>query len=105
MRVRIAGVPEGAIKASTAFTVSSNPFGELGRLSCDELLLRQIAKETGGDYYREEDMKRLLDVLGPASDRREKIREIQLWQSYWWFVPIILMLTAEWVIRRVKGLV
>ena len=105
VRVRIAGVPEGAIKASTAFTVSSNPFGELGRLSCDELLLRQIAKETGGDYYREEDMKRLLDVLGPASDRREKIRETQLWQSYWWFVPIILMLTAEWVIRRVKGLV
>ena len=105
VRVRIAGVPEGVIKASTAFTVSSNPFGELGRLSCDELLLRQIAKESGGQYYREEDMTRLIDVLGPASDRREIIRETQLWQSYWWFVPIMLLLAAEWILRRVKGLV
>ena len=105
VRVRIAGVPEGVIKASTAFTVSSNPFGELGRLSCDELLLRQIAKESGGEYYREEEMNRLIDVLGPASDRREIIRETQLWQSYWWFVPIMLLLTAEWILRRVKGLV
>ena len=105
VRVRIAGVPEGVIKASTAFTVSSNPFGELGRLSCDELLLRQIAKESGGEYYREEEMNRLIDVLGPASDRREIIRETQLWQSYWWFVPIMLLLTTEWILRRVKGLV
>ena len=105
VRVRIAGVPEGAIKASTAFTVSSNPFGELGRLNCDELLLRQIAKTSGGQYYREEDMKRLIDVLGPASDRREIVKETQLWQSYWWFVPIMLLLTAEWTLRRVKGLV
>ena len=105
VRVRIAGIPEGAIKASTAFTVSSNPFGELGQLNCDELLLRQIAKETGGEYYREEEMKRLIDILGPATDRREKIRETQLWRSYWWFVPIMLMLAAEWIMRRVKGLV
>ena len=105
VRVRIPGVPEEAIKASTAFTVSSNPFGELGRLSCDELLLRQIVKDSGGQYYREEDMHRLVDKLGPASDRREVVREIHLWQSYWWFVPIMVLLTAEWVLRRVKGLV
>jgi len=105
VKVRIPGVPEGAITVGTAFTVSSNPFGELGRLNCDELLLRQIAKESGGHYYGEQDMKRLIDVLGPESDRREIIREIQLWQSYWWFVPIMLLLTAEWILRRVKGLV
>jgi len=68
-------------------------------------LLRQIAKESGGQYYREEDMRRIIDVLGPASNRREEIRETQLWESYWWFVPIMLLLTAEWILRRVKGLV
>ncbi len=105
VRVRIPGVPDGLIKASTAFTVAANPFGELGRLHCDELLLRQIAKDSGGEYYREEEMQRLVELLGPASDHREITEEIQLWQSYWWFVPIMLLLTAEWILRRTKGLV
>ena len=105
VRVRIPGVPDGLIKASTAFTVATNPFGELGRLHCDELLLRQIAKDSGGEYYREEEMQRLVELLGPASDHREITEEIQLWQSYWWFVPIMLLLTAEWILRRTKGLV
>ena len=87
VRVRIPGVPDGLIKASTAFTVASNPFGELGRLHCDELLLRQIAKDSGGEYYREEEMQRLVELPGPASDHREITEEIQLWQSYWWFAP------------------
>ena len=105
VRVRIPGVPDGLIKASTAFTVASNPFGELGRLHCDELLLRQIAKDSGGEYYREEEMQRLVELLGPASDHREITEEIQLWQSYWWFAPIMLLLTTEWILRRTKGLV
>ena len=105
VRVRIPGVPDGLIKASTAFTVATNPFGELGRLHCDELLLRQIAKDSGGEYYREEEMQRLVELLGPASDHREITEEIQLWQSYWWFAPIMLLLTTEWILRRTKGLV
>jgi len=105
VRVRLPGVPDEAIKASTAFTVAINPFGELGRLHCDELLLRQVASDSGGDYYREEEMRRLIDTLGPVSDRREVVEEIVLWQSYWWFVPIMLLLSAEWILRRVKGMV
>ena len=105
VRVRLPGVPDDAIKATTAFTVASNPFGELGRLHCDELLLKQIASDSGGSYHREEAMRRLIDTLAPASDRSQKIEELALWQSYWWFIPVILLLTAEWVLRRVKGMV
>jgi hypothetical protein len=105
VRVRLPGIPDDAIKARTAFTVASNPFGELGRLHCDELLLKQIASDSGGHYYREEDLRRLIETLGPASDRREITKETALWQSYWWFIPIMLLLTAEWILRRVKGMV
>ena len=105
VKVRLPGVPEEAVKASTAFTVASNPFGELGRLHCDELTLRQMAADSGGNYFREEDLRRLVDVLGPASDQRDIVEETVLWQSYWWFVPVMLLLTLEWVLRRVKGLV
>ncbi|MDP7011064.1 MAG: VWA domain-containing protein [Verrucomicrobiota bacterium] len=105
VRVRLPEVPEEAIKVSTAFTVATNPFGELGRLHCDEHLLKQVASDSGGDYYREEEMHRLIEALGPASDRREIVEEIVLWQSYWWFVPVMLLLTTEWILRRVKGMV
>ena len=106
VRVRLPGVPDDAIKARTAFTVASNPFGELGRLHCDELLLQQLAADSGGEYYREEDMHSLIDALAPASDfTRKPPDRFRLWQSYYWFLPIMLLLTAEWVVRRMKGMV
>ena len=104
--MKLPGVPEDAIKARTAFTVASNPFGELGRLHCDELLLRQMASDSGGQYYREEDMRRLIEDLGTASDRKDVTRTIIPWQRwYLWFLPLMTLLTLEWVIRRTKGLV
>ena len=27
-----------------------------------------------------------------------------LWQSYWWFLPIVALLTIEWIIRKRAGL-
>jgi hypothetical protein len=27
-----------------------------------------------------------------------------LWQSYWWFLSILLLLTMEWLLRRRAGL-
>jgi len=106
VRVKLPGVPEDAIKARTAFTVASNPFGELGRLHCDELLLRQMASDSGGQYYREEDMRRLIEDLGTASDRKDVTTTIIPWQKwYLCFLPIMTLLTLEWVIRRTKGLV
>ncbi len=105
VRIKVPGIPDDAILAHTAFTVAANPFGELGLLHCDELLLRQMAGDSGGAYYREEEMQRLVEALSPYSDGRTLTSELPLWQSYWWFVPIILLLTAEWIIRRKLGLV
>jgi len=27
-----------------------------------------------------------------------------LWQSWWWFVPIVLLLTVEWIVRKRMGM-
>ena len=27
-----------------------------------------------------------------------------LWQSWWWFAPIVLLLTVEWIIRKRAGM-
>jgi hypothetical protein len=27
-----------------------------------------------------------------------------LWQSWWWFLPIVLLLTIEWILRKRFGM-
>lgn len=104
VRVRVEGLPENEMKARTQFTVASKSGGELGALHCDERLLRQMAFYSGGSYFREEEMAGLADVLRPLSDGRVIESETALWQSYWWFGAIVLLLTLEWVVRKKMGM-
>ncbi|MBT7923203.1 MAG: hypothetical protein HN627_03005, partial [Opitutae bacterium] len=63
-----------------------------------------VAKLSGGSYLREEQMGRLNDLLKPISSGRLVKKEIALWQSYWWFVPIILLLGLELFLRKRAGM-
>ena len=78
--------------------------GELTQLSVNEDLLRQMSAQTGGDYLREENIDRLEELLAPMSQGRIVESDTVLWQSYWWFVPIVLLLTVEWIIRKRVGM-
>ncbi len=64
-----------------------------------------MAAESGGAYFREEDTQALADRLRPFSDGRIIEREVVLWQSFWWFVPLVALLTLEWVLRKRAGLI
>ncbi|MGB8169942.1 MAG: hypothetical protein WCF18_20735, partial [Chthoniobacteraceae bacterium] len=70
----------------------------------NEDLLRQMSAATGGQYLREEDLARLPDLLAPMSQGRIVESDTVLWQSYWWFIPIVLLLTIEWIIRKRVGM-
>ena len=66
--------------------------------------LRDVAKLSGGSYLREEQIGRLNDLLKPISSGRLVKKEIALWQSYWWFLPIILLLGLELFLRKRAGM-
>lgn len=104
VRVRVPGVPDDQLRARTQFTVASVATGEMGILYCHEKQLRQMAADSGGRYYAEEDMAQLAEVLKPFSSGETIIEEEKLWQSYWTFLPIILLLTLEWTLRKRAGL-
>jgi hypothetical protein len=70
----------------------------------DEEMLKQMAQRSHGRYYREEDMQQLIRRLQPLSKGRIVVTETALWRSYWWFVPIMLLLTMEWVLRKRAGM-
>ncbi len=101
----VPGIPEGQIQAHTRFSVSSVPTGEMGLLHCNEKLLRQMAADSGGKYYAEEDLDLLVENLRAHNTSGEIVDERKLWQSFWVFLPIIILLTTEWVLRKVAGLV
>ncbi|MBL68743.1 MAG: hypothetical protein CMO74_09905 [Verrucomicrobiales bacterium] len=100
----VPGVPQDLLKARTKFTVASIPTGEMGVLHCNDKLLRLMAADSGGKYYAEEDLAQLVENLRPHSTSGEIIDERKLWQSFWVFLPLIVLLTLEWTLRKAAGL-
>ena len=77
---------------------------ELVELTCNEELLQQMARASGGEYYREEDAARLVNRLEPLSNGRIEESETILWQSWYWFSAVMILLTTEWILRKRTGL-
>ncbi|MBI4524672.1 MAG: hypothetical protein HY695_12775 [Deltaproteobacteria bacterium] len=97
-------------KDSKSF-VAAHTFGEAedGRPRPD--LLKQIADKSRGDFisisdWDEKSLERMaakLDSLKPAEIVER--RQIQLWSTLWTFLPILLLLSSEWWMRRKWGLI
>jgi hypothetical protein len=102
VRVKAAGLPES--RARTEFVVKAPENGELASLHCNEELLRQMAAASRGEFFREEDLSGLQSRLEPLN--REKVSESDtvLWQSWWWFLPLVGLLTVEWMFRKWAGM-
>jgi hypothetical protein len=103
--VQVDGFSELETKARATFAVEAGKGAELVNLSCDEDLLKAIAADSGGTYLREEEAGRLAALLKPLSTGRVVVTQTRLAESYWWFAPVILLLTLEWVIRKRIGLI
>lgn len=104
VRVQVDGLPSDEMKARTEFTVQPQGAGEMALLNADESLLRQMAFYSGGQYFREEDADRLLERIKPLSQGKVVESETLLWQSWWWFVPLMVLLTLEWALRKRAGM-
>ena len=78
---------------------------ELDDLALNRDLLTDISRASGGQYFAEEESRNLVDLL-ESIDRKKVIpSQTVLWSSYWWFIAIIGLLTAEWILRKRAGYV
>jgi len=102
--VETAAVSAGELRARTQFNVAGRENIERTLLSLNEDLLRRIATASGGEYLREEQCDELVQRLAPMSSGEVIESDTILWQSWWWFVPIVLLLTVEWIIRKRSGM-
>ena len=102
--VDTAAVPAEQLKARTQFTVTPRENVERTLLSLNEDLLRQVSLAGGGEYLREEQCDALIERLAPLSSGQVIESDTVLWQSWWWFIPIVLLLTIEWILRKRFGM-
>ncbi len=103
--VSASGVPRDATAVETRFVVARTDSQELDDQTSDMATLRRIAELTDGKCIPENEISSLLDQLKPLSQGRIVESEILLWQSYAWFLPILLCLSMEWWIRKRVGLI
>lgn len=94
----LAGVPPRDMTAE--FAVAAAAEAETVELSADRGLLSRIASLTGGDVLEPTELDSLAARLGPAVKSRLDRRQIDLWNSWPWFLLIVALLTAEWLVRK-----
>ncbi len=66
--------------------------------------LRRLVRETGGRYVPVAAATSLLDELAGLATGTLQPRQRELWHEPWTFALIVLMLSAEWTLRRLWGL-
>jgi hypothetical protein len=99
------GFSQEALQVTSTVDVVVPPTEESLRLDRNDSLLSQLAEATGGLYVPEEQAERLWERMELESSSRLVENDRQLWQSYWWFVPLIALLAAEWWFRKKAGLI
>jgi len=105
IRVRASGFDAQALQASTPIWVGARDAIELGQVSLDQEALKQVAKAGKGVYLHESSSEQILENLRPLSNGMVVESDILVWQSFYWFWAIILLLTLEWWMRKRAGLV
>jgi hypothetical protein len=104
LRVRVhdpATGPEPLFAEAEVF----NPDHELRRPETDHALLESIAAETGGEVLSPADLSKLPQILPDRSLTTDNPLTERIWDTPLFFLLVILLLTAEWIGRRVLRLV
>lgn len=77
---------------------------EFSRAGLNERLLQDLAKETGGAYVSLERLQDLPEAITRRTAQLRSVKEVDLWSSPLIFAILILLLTAEWILRKFSEL-
>lgn len=80
--------------------VVSEPNFEFGETAMNDDLLKKMAEKSGGIFFREEDLYRAPDLIKSRTMKIVSTVDVHLWSSPIWFILMISILTAEWILRK-----
>ncbi|HKI44980.1 MAG TPA: CARDB domain-containing protein [Balneolales bacterium] len=94
-------------KASGEFVVGSKGTEFVNTQRNDDLL-RYISKTTGGMFYSWKQAGSVITGIRNKGlmnvTKKTEEASYPLHQSPWWFIAVLVLLTSEWVLRKVKAL-
>jgi len=85
------------------FNVSEPQF-EFGETAMNEKMLREMARETGGAFFREEELHKVPETITARSELVRSPLEVELWASPAYFLLLLGVVTAEWILRKMSHL-
>ena len=85
------------------FNVTEPKF-EFGETAMNEPLLKELATTTGGQFFREENLYKLPETIAAKTERVQSPMEVELWASPLYFLLLLGVVTAEWVLRKLSHL-
>ena len=78
--------------------------GELNNLSADHDRLAELATATGGRLVTLDKLGDLADLVVGTSRQQARVEDMLIWNHWAVLVGFFVLMTAEWVIRKVHGL-
>ena len=78
--------------------------GELNNLAADHLQLAELATASGGQLVTLDQLDQLDQLLKGTSQDREQTRDVLIWNHWAVLIGFFVLMTAEWVLRKVHGL-
>lgn len=97
--------PDGnSTKLRASFTILPTESEEMIELGTNYPLLGELAAKSGGQVFTPENASELVELLTKKTVTRERPVENKLWEEWASLVIFLVLLTAEWVIRKLAGL-
>ena len=77
---------------------------ELAELSADRSIPSRLASLTGGSVTTPDEADSLLAHFGPGNETIMARRDLSLWDGWSLLILMVLVVSAEWILRKRAGL-
>lgn len=77
---------------------------ELANVSCNRDFLQQLAVLSGGEFLEPWQLADLPELVQPQIERSSLLQERTLWDHWLLLVLFFILLSAEWILRKMNGL-
>jgi hypothetical protein len=92
--------------SSLEYPVNPDKDHELSPGDFEEAELNKLGVESGGGYYREENLFELPDKVSTRTAKIENLppSEVLLWKRWWVLAIVIGLFSVEWLVRKMSNL-
>lgn len=91
-------------EVSSDLLIQKRTSTELANISCNRNFLQQLADATGGAVLEPWQIADLPELVKPESQKNTEVQEVSVWDSWPMLLLFFILLTSEWILRKVNGL-